>query len=190
MTFELNAAAIAASLIERIAATDHSHGRQGLLPKRRVPQFSPPRRGLAVRIGEAIPRLSKAGMLSHSEGWGGLFKVEQYRLIRSASRASIRWLRRFEQTTPPLRGCPSLLRRGLSPNHTQPSSIWLKPVPVVDLCISVKCNLDSSASEKRGKFATPRFGQQPPAPVAKICRRAAALIGCTSRDILDSRGYT
>ena len=28
----------------------------------------------------AIPRLSKAGMPSHSEGWGGLFKDEQYRL--------------------------------------------------------------------------------------------------------------
>jgi hypothetical protein len=31
---------------------------------------------------QAIPRLSKAGMPSHSEGWGGLFKVEQYRLIK------------------------------------------------------------------------------------------------------------
>jgi hypothetical protein len=29
-------------------------------------------------------------MPSHSEGWGGLFKDEQYRLIRCASRASIR----------------------------------------------------------------------------------------------------
>jgi hypothetical protein len=44
------------------------------------------------KIGEANPRLSKAGMPSRNEGWGGLFKVEQYRLIRSASRASIRWL--------------------------------------------------------------------------------------------------
>jgi hypothetical protein len=26
------------------------------------------------KIGEVIPRLSKAGMPSHSEGWGGLFK--------------------------------------------------------------------------------------------------------------------
>jgi hypothetical protein len=60
-----------------------------------------------------IPRFSKAGMPSRSEGWGGLFKVEQYRLIRSASRAFIRSLRSFEQTTPPLRGIPSLLRRGL-----------------------------------------------------------------------------
>ena len=32
-----------------------------------------------------IPRLSKAGMLSHSEGWGGLFKDEQYRLIKERS---------------------------------------------------------------------------------------------------------
>ena len=56
--------------------------------------------------GQAIPRLSKAGMPSHSEGWGGLFKDEQYRLIRSASRVSIGMLRDFEQTTPPLRGSP------------------------------------------------------------------------------------
>jgi hypothetical protein len=56
-----------------------------------------------VRI---IPRLSKAGMPSRSEGWGGLFKDEQYRLIRSALRAFIRSLRSFEQTTPPLRGSP------------------------------------------------------------------------------------
>src|SRR5215470_795694 len=73
----------------------------------------------------AIPRLSKAGMLSRSEGWGGaerepdrakhqtLFKDEQYRLIRSASRIFIKWLRAFEQTTPALRGFPSLLRRGI-----------------------------------------------------------------------------
>ena len=60
-----------------------------------------------------IPRLSKAGMPSRSEGWGGLFKDEQYRLIRSASRLSIRWLRVFEQTTPALRAFPSLLRRGI-----------------------------------------------------------------------------
>jgi hypothetical protein len=70
----------------------------------------------------AIPRLSKAGMPLRSKGWGGLFKGEQYRLIRSASRASIRWLRVFEQmlmfrpigltlrATPALRAFPSLLR--------------------------------------------------------------------------------
>jgi hypothetical protein len=62
----------------------------------------------------AVPRLSKAGMPSRSEGWGGLFKDEQYRLIRSASRASIRLLRDFEQTTPALRAFPSLLSRGMS----------------------------------------------------------------------------
>jgi hypothetical protein len=72
-----------------------------------------------------IPRLSKAGMPSRSEGWGGLFKNEQYRLIRSASRVSIRWLRVFGQilmfrpagltlrATPALRAFPSLLRRGI-----------------------------------------------------------------------------
>jgi hypothetical protein len=27
-----------------------------------------------VEDSQAIPRLSKAGMPSHSEGWGGLFK--------------------------------------------------------------------------------------------------------------------
>jgi hypothetical protein len=39
---------------------------------------------------------------------------EAHRLIRSAPRASIRWLRVFEQTTPALRAFPSLLRRGIS----------------------------------------------------------------------------
>jgi hypothetical protein len=78
-----------------------------------------PRRGLSRRVArlclleQDIPRLSKAGMPSRSEGWGGLFKDEQYRLIRSASRVSIRWLRVFEQTTPALRAFPSLLRRGI-----------------------------------------------------------------------------
>jgi hypothetical protein len=57
-------------------------------------------------------------MPARSEGWGGLFKVEQYRLIWSAARSSKRWLRIFEQTTPALRACPSLLRRGMEPNHT------------------------------------------------------------------------
>src|SRR5215831_15721249 len=76
------------------------------------------------------PRLSKAGMPSHSEGWGGLFKGEQYRLIRSASRASIRWLRVFEQTTPALRACPSLLRRGLALAvlGNSLSRLWLRSV--------------------------------------------------------------
>jgi len=32
----------------------------------------------------AIPRLSQAGMPSRSEGWGGLFKDEQYRLNQTA----------------------------------------------------------------------------------------------------------
>jgi hypothetical protein len=61
---------------------------------------------------DAIPRLSKAGMPSRSEGWGGLFKVEQYRLIRSASRLSIRWLRGFEQTTPGASRPPLLTKEG------------------------------------------------------------------------------
>src|SRR5215831_430813 len=73
---------------------------------------------LRSKVTLPIPRLSKAGMPSRSEGWGGLFKDEQYRLIRIASRTSIRWLRVFEQTTPALRACPSLLRRGMEPNHT------------------------------------------------------------------------
>jgi hypothetical protein len=71
------------------------------------------RRVARLCLEHAIPRLSKAGMPSRSEGWGGLFKDEQYRLIRSASRLSIRWLRVFEQTTPALRAFPSLLRRGI-----------------------------------------------------------------------------
>ena len=76
------------------------------------------------------PRRSNSGMPSRSEGWGGaerepdrakqqeLFKDEQYQLIRSASRAFIRWLRIFEQTTPALRARPSLLMRGIAPYHT------------------------------------------------------------------------
>jgi hypothetical protein len=51
-------------------------------------------------------------MPSRSEGWGGLFKGEQYRLIMSALRPSIRWLRVFEQTTPALRALPSLTKEG------------------------------------------------------------------------------
>src|SRR5262249_3149684 len=66
-------------------------------------------------------------MPSRTEGWGGaerepdrakhqyLFKDEQYRLIRSASRD-------FEQTTPVCifgADSPSLLRRGMSPAHIQ-----------------------------------------------------------------------
>ena len=38
-------------------------------------------------------------MPSRSEGWGGLFKDEQYRLIRSASQKSIRYALR--EGTPP-----------------------------------------------------------------------------------------
>ena len=62
-------------------------------------------------------------MPSHSEGWGGLFNDEQYRLIRSFA-GIIRSLRVFEQTTPPLRGCPSLLRRGLAILPSAP--LWRK----------------------------------------------------------------
>ena len=43
-------------------------------------------RALLSKITLPIPRLSQAGMPSRSEGWGGLFKDEQYRLMRSASR--------------------------------------------------------------------------------------------------------
>jgi hypothetical protein len=63
-------------------------------------------------------------MPSRSEGWRGLFKVraerapyrsrEAHRFIRSASRPSVRTRRDVEQTTPPLRGFPSLLRRGIT----------------------------------------------------------------------------
>src|ERR1700757_306281 len=51
-------------------------------------------------------------MPSRSEGWGGLFKDEQYRLIRSASRAFIRLLRDFEQTTPAAARLPLLTKEG------------------------------------------------------------------------------
>jgi hypothetical protein len=73
-----------------------------------------------------FPALARAGMPSRSEAGAArsvspigrnikdLFKDEEYRLVRSASRAFIWWLRGFEQTTPPLRGIPSLLRRGMA----------------------------------------------------------------------------
>ena len=65
-----------------------------------------------VRSACCIPRLSKAGMPSRSDGWGGLFKGEQYRLIRSAARPSIRWLCDFEQTTPGASRPPLLTKEG------------------------------------------------------------------------------
>jgi hypothetical protein len=89
-------------------------------------------------------------MPSRSEGWGGLFKDEQYRLIRSASRTSIRWLRDFEQTTPALRACPSLLRRGMGRNHTYYRQHRAKRSPDVDLRLRFDFILDSSASPRRG----------------------------------------
>ena len=90
-------------------------------------------KALLSKITQPIPRLSKAGMPSRSEGWGGLFKDEQYRLIRSASRASIRLLRVFEQTTPALRAFPSLLRRGMSQNRTYCHHHRSKRLPVAGL---------------------------------------------------------
>jgi len=36
----------------------------------------------AVQDSQPIPRLSKAGMPPRSEVWGGLFKDEQYRLVK------------------------------------------------------------------------------------------------------------
>jgi hypothetical protein len=82
-------------------------------------------------------------MPSRSEGWGGLFKDEQYRLIRSASRASIRWLRLFEQTTPALRACPSLLRRGMAANHTRYHQHCAKRPTDVDLHSQAEFTLDN-----------------------------------------------
>src|SRR5215831_17830396 len=40
---------------------------------------------LVSKLTLPIPRLSKAGMPARSEGWGGLFKDEQYRLIKERS---------------------------------------------------------------------------------------------------------
>src|SRR6476646_4526349 len=72
-------------------------------------------------VRRGCPRAARAGAARSVSPIGrnikGLFKDEQYRLIRSASRASIRWLRVFEQTTPALRACPSLLRRGMGQNQ-------------------------------------------------------------------------
>jgi hypothetical protein len=60
-------------------------------------------------------------MSSRSEGWGGLFKDEQYRLITIASRASIR--SRYAELLTDHPVCafgadnPSLLRRGILQNQ-------------------------------------------------------------------------
>jgi hypothetical protein len=88
-------------------------------------------------------------MPSRSESWSGLFKDEQYRLIRS-SRTSIRWLRVFEQTTPPLRGFPSLLRRGMAQNRTYGYQHRAQPLPVVAFRFEREFILDSSALLRRG----------------------------------------
>src|SRR5215471_1295738 len=95
MSLGPNVAAIAASLFKASryrtrasrlsprAATDLSHGRKGLLPNGRWNKhYSPPELG---------------GVPFAKQRRGGLFKDEQYRLIRKASRASIKWLRIFEQ---------------------------------------------------------------------------------------------
>src|SRR5262249_2758810 len=58
-------------------------------------------------------------MPSRSEGWGGLFKDEQYRLIKRFA-SIIRSLRSFEQTTPPLR-IPLLTKEGNVPLN----SVWV-----------------------------------------------------------------
>src|SRR5215467_1744753 len=105
-------------------------------------------------------------MPSHSEGWGGLFKDEQYRLIRSASRASIRWLRDLEQTTPALRACPSLLRRGIGLNHTYYDQHRPKRPPDVDLCFLHEFILDKKALVRRG-------GRDAPGGVCSKFRAAA-----------------
>src|SRR5689334_23165401 len=42
------------------------------------------------RVGAGSQSPPKSGGPSQSEGWGGLFKDEQYRLIRSASRLPLR----------------------------------------------------------------------------------------------------
>ena len=48
--------------------------------------FSPLSEALRSKVILAIPRLSKAGMPSRSEGWGGLFKDEQYRMKTNVRR--------------------------------------------------------------------------------------------------------
>src|SRR5262245_35154409 len=61
-----------------------------------------------------------------------------------------RWLRVFEQTTPALRACPSLLRRGMVPNYTCNHEYRAKPSRDVDLLLPVQFTLDSSALLRRG----------------------------------------
>ena len=72
---------------------------------------------LLSKIALPIPRLSKVGMPRVARL--GRFVQSRTVPINKERFADIyRWLRIFEQTTPPLRGCPSLLRRGLSLNQT------------------------------------------------------------------------
>src|SRR5262249_47993832 len=92
-------------------------------------------------------------MPSRSEGWGGLFKDEQYRLIRSASRASIRWLRDFEQTTPALRAFPSLLRRGIVAAVIATSSTS-DPMPQMQ---NQQDKIKTSFTRQASQFADPRL---------------------------------
>jgi hypothetical protein len=57
-------------------------------------------------------------MPSRSEGWGGLFKVEQYRLRKERFATIYKVATRLEQTTPALRACPSVLRHYASITET------------------------------------------------------------------------
>ena len=74
---------------------------------------SPPKLGgdaLAQRgLGPSVQKSARSALLIN-------IRVA-HRLKISASRGSIRWLRSFEQATPALRACPSLLRRGIAPNQ-------------------------------------------------------------------------
>src|SRR5215468_8607630 len=56
-------------------------------------------------------------MPSRSEGWGGLFKDEQYRLIKNSSRPSIRWLSIINRYCSSLNRPPRLcFAKGTPPN--------------------------------------------------------------------------
>jgi hypothetical protein len=101
MTVEI-AAAIAAWLSSRSAATDHSQGRQGLLPKRRVPQFSPPLRG---GVDATSTKYRKASLYG-ADGVGIKFHRILLRLNTTPSARAKDASRRFydRAATPPRRG--------------------------------------------------------------------------------------
>src|SRR5947207_12116811 len=84
-------------------------------------------------------------MPSRSEGWGGLFEDEQYRLNKERFAGICKEPLRGTLNRPPRlrlrRSLPSLLRRGMAQNYSLPVTELLKPLPDVALPLSAKTDL-------------------------------------------------